>query len=356
MKKILKVIIFISILAFMWLKVFDVLHVTKNSTYDFFKEPKNTMDVVYIGPSTTYVYFNSPLAFNQYGITVGLLSSGNQPVALIENFLKEVPKYQNPKLYVIDIVQFGNELDTYNESDIRNSVDNMELSLNRIDAINYIFKYTDVEKFDSTTTAGNNPMNYYFRFLKYHNSWKTITKANFLGDETLYKQFLFETVTTQRNPVKEFKWFDEKKDLPSKEKEVLLNLLNYIKENKLNVLFVIPSRDYSRIQETVKQINTTSQIIEENGFEVINFNTLDDFKIDFSQDLHNRGHINTYGATKYTLYFGKYLKEKYELNDHRLDDGYASWYEAYQRYKDDYQKLTGANYDDVLKEYIPLYQ
>ena len=356
MQKIVKIIIFSVILLVLWLEVFDVLHVTKNSTYDFFKEPKDTMDVVYIGPSTTYVYFNSPLAFEQYGITVGLLSAGNQPVALIENLLKEVPKYQKPKLYVIDIVQFGNGLDIYSEGDIRNSVDNMDLSLNRIDAINNIFKYTNVEKFDSTTTAGNDPTNYYFRFLKYHNSWKTITKANFLGDETLYKQFLLEIVTTKINPLKEFKWYDEKKELPTKEKEVLLNLLNYIKENKLNVLFVIPNKDYSEVEGMVEQLNTTSQIIEENGFEVMNFNTLEDFKIDYSHDFHNRGHINTYGAIKYTLYFGKYLKEKYKLTDHRLDDGYASYHEAYQRYKDDYQKLTSKNYDDVLKEYIPLYQ
>ena len=56
-------------------------------------------------------------------------------------------------------------------------------------------------------------------------------------------------------------------------------------------------------------------------------------------------------ATKYTLYFSKYLKENYDLPDHRDDKKYNSWKTEYKKFKKQYKKLTKNNFDDLLKEY-----
>ena len=77
--------------------------------------------------------------------------------------------------------------------------------------------------------------------------------------------------------------------------------------------------------------------------------------INFENNLYNNDHLNIYGSTKYTLYFAKYLKEHYDLPDHRDDKNYASWNKEYERLKTDFNKLTKKNYDDILNEYSSLF-
>ena len=61
-------------------------------------------------------------------------------------------------------------------------------------------------------------------------------------------------------------------------------------------------------------------------------------------------HVNTKGATKFTLYFAKYLDSIYDLPDHRGDDRYNSWDLEYERLSKDYQKYTGNDYQELVNE------
>ena len=106
------------------------------------------------------------------------------------------------------------------------------------------------------------------------------------------------------------------------------------------------------MKKSQEKMNDAIRIIKDNGFEVINFNALEDFKyIDFNTDLYNENHINIYGSTKYTLYFAKYLKERYNLPNHKEDKNYNSWNKEYERFKIDFNKLTNKNFKDVVEEY-----
>ena len=130
---------------------------------------------------------------------------------------------------------------------------------------------------------------------------------------------------------------------------VMKDLFKFINDNKLNVLFVIPKRVFG--DEEIPLLNYSINFIKENGFEIIDFNNLNDFEVDFDHDFYNFAHLNVYGATKYTLYFSRYLHEHYDLKDHRGDSKYKSWDMEYKRFKDDYKKVTGNNFDDLLQEY-----
>ena len=44
--------------------------------------------------------------------------------------------------------------------------------------------------------------------------------------------------------------------------------------------------------------------------------------------------MNVGGAEKYTKYMSKYLADRYDLPDHRGQEGYESWDEALEKYKD----------------------
>ena len=67
MKKVLKSIIFVLIFIFILNKAIKVLWLPKNALSYFYDEPKNSLDIVYIGASNVHTHFNTTLAYEQYG-------------------------------------------------------------------------------------------------------------------------------------------------------------------------------------------------------------------------------------------------------------------------------------------------
>ncbi len=337
--RIIKSGIFIIILFLLWNVVFNILWL-KGPVVSYFKEPKNTFDVVYIGSSNVFLHFNSTLAFNEYGFTTGLLSEGAQTPAAIEYLIKESRKYQKPLFYIIDVTKFVDDLSLFVEGNFRNTLDGMPFSWNRIEAINKSLKYFPIDSSEY--------INYYFSFLKYHNMWKQISKQNFVEPGDVFKGYkLFRgniVVESQTLP----KWDYELEILEEDNQKVLNSLLDYLESEKLNCLFVVPNRGFEI--EKMKKMNYVIKTIQNRNHKIINFNEISDIKIDSKNDLFNYDHLNIYGSTKFTLYFSKYLHEYYNLPDHRKDKKYNSWFESYDKMKIQYDTLLKKNFDELVKE------
>ena len=344
MKNLIKSVTFILIFLILLFLTFKIFWLEKNPITYFYKEPKNTLDIIYIGSSNAFAHFNTTLAYEEYGFTTGMLSYNAQPFAATEYLIKESKKYQNPNLYIIDIQKSASDFSQMEESDIRRVTDSMKNSQNRSDTIDALLNYANIPK--------EQYVNYYYSFLKYHEAWKSPRSIyiNIFGNKELYKGYLFSKETIVRHPIKEYEWKNEIVNLDKENIVVLENLLNYIKKENLNVLFVVPKRFYE--DEKICKLNHSISIIKENGFNVVNFNTLDDFEVDFENDFYNEQHLNVWGATKYTLYFSKYLKENYDnLGYHKNDKCYLSWNEEYKRFKQKFNKLIGKDFNELLKEY-----
>ncbi len=337
MKKLAKVIIFILIFGCIYSVVFSKLHIERNTINYFYDEPADSLDIMYLGSSNAYNHFNAVLAFHEYGFTTGLLSSDSQPFTAIKYLLEESRKAQNPKLYVIDI-SIANNIKS-NEGGIRKVTDELKPSLNKIKATTNILKYSDIPKEDY--------INYYFTFILYHDLWKQYKKD--LGElSILFKGHLLSSQTVTIEPQEQFEWNDEIGDLTKDQKEVIYDLIEYIKSNKLNVLFVVSPRTY--FEEDLKELNAIINIIEKEKLSVLNFNKLEDLNINYETDYFNYAHLNAYGAKKFTLYFSDCLKKNFELPDHRNDDRYASWNETYDRYLQEFYNYTGKNYETILEQ------
>lgn len=342
MKRIIKCTIFILIFCALWHYTFSILWLPRTTVSYFYDEPDNSLDIIYIGGSNAHHHFNNMLAYDLYGFTTYFLSSGIQPFALAKYLIEESEKTQKPELYIVDLARLPDDLiGDYREDWSRYIVDSMKNSKTRINAINDLLGYAKIDKFDY--------INYYFSFFKYHNSWKNVNEENFQKKIELYKSYFFYSPAEEINPQPEFIWTDEIIDLQPENQKMLLDLLDYIKLNNLNVLFVIPKSTYWT--PGYQRLNAAASIIKEYNFDVINFNTLDDLNIDYATDFYDDIHLNVYGATKYTLYFSKYLKEHYNLKDRRDDSNYNSWNQEYLKFKQDFQKITGKNFDDVVNEY-----
>lgn len=81
--------------------------------------------------------------------------------------------------------------------------------------------------------------------------------------------------------------------------------------------------------------NTLTDYAEQNGAEYLDFNLMtEELGIDWEKDsLDNGDHLNVLGAEKLSRYFGSYLEEHYDLEDHRKDPEYSSWNEDVQKYQ-----------------------
>lgn len=343
MKKIIKSIIFCIIFFLIFSFVFNKLWLRKNSISYFYDEPKDSIDVAYLGSSNVIMHFNPTLAFHEYGFTTSLLSWHSQAFVSIKYLIEETQKYQNPKLYIIDLTQVYNNDIVFNEGCTRNITDSMKFSLNRIELINNILKYFDKND--------RNYINYYFSFLKYHNKWKYIFDGSANRENyTIYKGFVFDEKEDSikiRSQNKE-EWDTKEVELNEVQSDILYDLLNYIKKNDLNVLFIIPPRPNSN--ENRQKLNSVSKIINSYDYDVINFNKVENLNIDFATDFKDSSHLNVYGATKFTLYFGKYLSEKYNLKNNNPNI-YNSWNNEYERFKTDFKNLTKTDFDNLLNEY-----
>ncbi len=298
------------------------------------------MDIVYIGPSNAYLHFNTVLAYKSFGFTTGLISADSQPVATIKYLIKESQKYQNPLLYVIDLSMLPIDTDIYNDSEIRKTLDSIPFSYNRINAYNELLKYE--------TNTKKDYIGHYFSFFMYHNKWKKLWINSFSKIKNFYKGYFLDSETVKINPQNKYKWNNNIVELPKENEQILINLLTYIKENNLNVLFIIPNKYFQA--KYISRLNYTTSIIKKSGYKVINFNAIDGLDIDYESNFYNRGHLNVYGSTKFTLYFSKYLKENYDLPDHRKDKKYNSWDKEYKRFKEDFNKLTQKNFNELINK------
>ena len=90
----------------------------------------------------------------------------------------------------------------------------------------------------------------------------------------------------------------------------------------------------------MKRLNEAVDIVRDRGYTVLNFNTeemINEVGIDWDKDFFNANHTNVAGAEKFSLYLADYIKEHYDIEDHRGDPEYKSWEESYEYY-DDYTR------------------
>ena len=90
MKRVIKCSLFLIIGIIIWHVIFKVLWIEGNSINDFYEEPKNSLDIVYIGASNAYMQFNTVLAYHEYGFTTGMLTTGGQSFVAVKYLLEEV--------------------------------------------------------------------------------------------------------------------------------------------------------------------------------------------------------------------------------------------------------------------------
>lgn len=331
--KIFRFIGFFVFIAILFKTFCNVTYLFRQATYDRnhivgIKQEDADLDMVYIGGSATFVYWQPLKAYHDCGFTSYNYATNSIPAENIKAYIEEVRACQEPDLFVIGVRAFQYYNDEQAEAGLRKGTDAMDMtSIARYKLLNDYFSNRTIE--DAAVSS------YYLDIMKYHTNTGNLGNSNawgFINNEgvSLNKGWEWIDLYGYLEEPKDFAT-DERAELPANGLKILNELLAYCQNEKLNVLFVVCPY-YITIEDQAKY-NTIGDIIKSYGFNFLNANEYyDEIGIDFTRDYYNKNHVNLYGAAKYTEFLENYILENYSMPDHRGDSDYSSWEEDYQRF------------------------
>lgn len=267
---------------------------------DFYAQPRNTLDVVFVGSSAAYAFFSPLRLYGQTGLTSALYATPNQSIPMIRYILEEGRRTQPDALYVIELrpMLASHEDNLRIAADLRRLTDNMPWSLNRAQCIESLAPDSDT-------------LSWHFDLAKYHDRWADIRPSDLRlrwgkTDET--RGFPLDT---HSEAVQANSWAAVNAIIaPEAENETALRvLLDEVRDRNMNVLFV--ATPFSLSREQAKKYNATGQIIAEYGYDFTNMNRLTaELGLNFETDYSDFRHVNILGAIKCTDYIGSILTER----------------------------------------------
>jgi len=271
---------------------------TSTTVKAYIGERQNSIDVLLIGNSNLYRGFSPIDCWKSYGISSCDCGKPLQSPQGAYTTLVDALRYQNPKVIVF-------------ETDLLFPT-HRTINLKTVLLPDKKLVKTGVSK--DIATIDN--------ILKE----LSIKKVNW---HSIYKGFIVSTAWIPYKGGFDYMSVHAKTPVPLKAGSLLyLNkTIELCKQKNIKlVLLSIPSAK----SWSISKHNAVAQFAKTNKLEFIdyNLNKVNNIGFNWLKDTYDGGtHLNIYGAYKVTLYLGKYLKENFQLADHRGDPAYAQWTE-----------------------------
>lgn len=361
-KQILRCVAF-AVAVFMTIVLMcDLFEYENNKNFDknantYRNLPENILDAVYIGTSGVDRFWIAPKAYEEYGMSVHTLSYDAFPAWLYTDMIDVALKNQTPEVVLLDVRAFFQD----------NTVDLMDVRARRaIDSqpffspirwkmvqktVKYIHEQSlkEIEAAEKKAAEQTDPtlpevvipeerskydFSFAFPFIKFHSKWSDkYSLYNNLGSkEQVYGGFYMSPDRTIRKTPYARVVYDANRysELDSLTEKALYEVIDYIKEKNLKVLFVDTPQFLDESEHG--RANTVYKILKENGMDYIHFykDGSSEFTVDLdnTKEFYDESHVNYYGAEKFTDVLAKYLDEKYDFPDRRKDKSAASYWDG----------------------------
>ena len=285
------------------------------------------VDVAFFGPSVTYSSYNPAVFWEQSGLATFNYGVSGQDRSASTYYVKEFLKKQSPKVIVLSTTYVYTNTYAVQGNLYRNAL-SLTPSLNSFQMIRKVVP-------NNSLSTPQSLKDYYLRWPIVHSRYKELKEGDFVAvKENEYclgfsygfdswNQEVFSSNSTDQSDfipidpqVRE--WVDSLKSLGD--------------EKGFTLLFVTTPTDFSQGERYI--INGFQQYLEEKGIPYLDLNQkLDDMDFNVATDMTDAIHANSYGATKISSYLGSYLKEHYDLKDHRGDVGYEVYEQCLSVYK-----------------------
>ena len=316
---------------------------------NFYREPKNSLDVAVIGCSEMYADYSPPIAYRNFGFTSYNLAVEGVPGHFFNSMLDEFLSRQDPQLVVFEVNGFFyTEKHLALEGSSRKWLDNMERNANWAEQI-----HDNIDKEDQ--------FDYYVRLSKYHSNWERpegqLARVynmylNYKGKVSKMKSFGTRTSCNSKKKVNRKK----PPQLTDYGREYLQATIDHCRELGLeNVLFIREPHKAKISAETDAELE---KMITDGGYKYFNLEAVsDEIGIDESTDYYNGDHLNVFGNEKATLYLGKYIMENYDISTEHTEEINKLWDDCADYTEEAFSILkerTLANEDKVYSEFNDL--
>lgn len=299
----------------------------------FYKEPEDSLDVVFLGASEVFTGFSSAYAYDLYGFTSYPYCQDASSISLYESQLKEILKHQDPKWIVVEIngALYDDPAMLTDSGGLRRYVNNMPFSWNKIEMI----------------TRNVPPEEWYYHFFplaKSHSNWKEAwDQGGRMKDlyqikleGSLLKGNVLTVADFEAPPMRDVTQDLSRAPMEPESEKYLRSFLEYCRDSGIdNVLFVrfphiiADDWNYGRYQRG----NEAEQIILEYGYPFVNMEReYQQIGLDFAADFYNIDHLNANGQKKLTEYFGRILVEDFGVGKSQLSEENRQIWEAAAEY------------------------
>lgn len=305
-------------------------------TLEFYELQKNSVDVLFIGSSSSFWGISPMYMWRDYGITSVMRASFMLSPVVSELYLKESLEYQTPKLVVINPQAAFSEYnyDAY-EGSLSNSLSFEKFSVNKLSAIYDIYR-------DSRYKIGLHEL--MFPIFRYHSRWSELSiydndNSKYLNGSRTRGQYMVPTIkelTFQEKMIPT----EEKTGFAPESERHYKNMIEYCIDKKIEVaLLVLPRQDWNYANH-----NALQKLADEYGIEFIDLNVIEireTLNLDYSFDYYDSTHLNVFGSEKAAAYLGGFIQERFGIADRRAESAIADkwnedleWYlSAVEKYK-----------------------
>ena len=291
---------------------------------EYYKETTDH-DVIFVGDCEVYENFSPITMWEDYGITSYIRGSAQQLIWQAYYLLEETLEYEKPEAVVFNVLSM--KYDTpQKEAYNRMTLDGMKWSKSKVDDIRA--SMMEDEEF----------ADYVFPILRYHSRWQELTSDDFKYLFT--RRPVSQSGYYMRIDVKPAQTFPKPKKLANYEFgenswKYLEKMRKLCEEKDIQLILVkAPSLYpawYDEWEEQIEEYAKTYELPYYNFLELT-----DEVGIDFTKDTYDGGlHLNLSGAEKMGAYFGKILRDEFQVPDRRNDEKIASvWAEKCAAYYD----------------------
>ncbi len=307
-----------------------------NEIHAFYSEPKDTIDVLYVGSSPLLRGVSPMLMWKEHGFTGYIRASALQAPSVSYGLLAESLKYQSPELVVLLFDNIFLEYDyAEREGDLRRGLDGMKLSKYKLDIIKEV---TDADPRQSM-------LSYAFPLMRYHDRWKEIDLAEAEPKPLLEHSFkkgnvYLREISPQAYPENFMEPVGSGAQAPAFDenaKEYIEKSISLCKEKDIPVVLLhLPKMSW-----TYEQSIAVEEFAKENGAVYLDLDRAEyreELGLDPAVDYYDQGHMNLTGVVKVSDWLGDWLDANFDLPDHRNDSDISeSWNEDLA----EYMKRTG---------------
>lgn len=304
---------------------------TQTRVQAFYRQEKNSHDVIYLGSSFSYCGISPLKIWEDQGITGYVFSNPDQKAWMSAYYLEEALKYQTPKVVMYECGAILEEQDT-DEGHNRKNIDYLRWSLTKLKAISDICSHT-----------GESEKEYLFPLLRFHTRWSDLDQTDFhlAWDSSYYLMGTALKMTTRPASSKKISEYADWASFPAQKNtpdsvgpradEAIQKIKQMCDEKGITFQLVrMPSMQWSPKAHEI--VNTYAQT---HDIPFLDLNLYqDEVGIDWKTDTHDKGnHLNIRGCEKASAFLGKYLNETYEFDTQQSRENEKFWNDSAEKFQ-----------------------